>query len=175
MSKFAAPNALIGISIVGVLAATCTALFTRPVGDKLRAKVVKVALAEPSTSPRVNEYWKDTLSASDYAGGHPTDWCGTFILWALHQTGLAKNVKWIVGKGFIYPSSLPMTSDPKIGDVAYFTHNQHQALVKSVNNDGTVTLINGNGENGHITQSTTNKSNVTAFYSIQPFIDEGTT
>jgi hypothetical protein len=171
MNKFAAPNLLVGISLLAVLGAACTAIFRPPYADRLRAKVVKAALAEPADTPRITTYWKDVLSTSDFTTP-PKDWCGAFALWALHKAGLALDVLWKVGTGFIYPQNLPTTVIPKPGDIAYFTHNQHQAIVKSVNNDGTVTLINGNGTGGRITISNPKVSDVTAFYSIQPFIDK---
>jgi hypothetical protein len=171
MGRFAAPSALVGVSIVAVLAAACTAIFTRRTPEKLRAQVVKIALAEPSKSPRVQAYWKDVLKPEEYLQNAPItkDWCGVFILWALHQAGLGENVKWEIGKGFF--SKLTPTKNPQPGDIAYFTHNQHEALVKSISGSK-VNLINGNGTNGWITQSSPEISSVTAFYSIDPLIAE---
>jgi len=172
-SKFTAPNVLVGISLLAVLSAAYTAIFRPPLADRLRAKVVKAALAEPAGAPRVIEYWRDVLSPTDFFTP-PAEWCGAFVLWALHQAGLAKGVLWKVGSGFIASENLPKTVNPKVGDIAYFTRNQHQAIVKSVNNDGTVTIINGNGTGGLITTSSPKITDVTAFYSIQPFIDKVT-
>lgn len=172
-SKFTAPNILVGISLLAVLSAACTAIFRPPIGDRMRAKVIAAALAEPASSPRVSAYWKDVLTPTDYLTP-PKEWCGAFVLWALHQAGLALDVLWKVGIGFISPQKLPTTLNPKPGDIAYFTHYGHQAIVKSVNNDGTVTIINGNGTGGLITISSPKMSDVTAFYSIQPFIDKAT-
>jgi hypothetical protein len=170
-SKFTAPNILVGVSLLAVLSAACTAIFRAPWSDRLRAKVVKAALSEPANAPRVTEYWRDVLSPSDFLTP-PKEWCGAFVLWALHQAGLAKDVLWKIGVGFISPENLPKTLVPKAGDIAYFSKNDHQAIVKSVNNDGTVTIINGNGTGGLITTSNPKMNDVTAFYNIQPLIDK---
>jgi hypothetical protein len=158
----------IAIGSTALLATIAALLLQRPNADKLRAKVIAAALAEPAESPRVQAYWKDTLTPHDFAGGAPKSWCGAFDLWALHQAGLALNVKWDIGLGFVH--HLPMTRKPEPGDIAYFEHNQHHALVKSVNPNGTVSLINGNGTFGHITESSPSLESVTAFYSINPWI-----
>lgn len=94
------------------------------------------------------------------------NWCGIFILWALHQAGVAKGIKWIEGKGI---PGLKTTLLPKPGDIAYFNKMNHHALVKSVDGDY-VHLINGNGMNGVVSESTTPKKNVTGFYSIESLL-----
>ena len=180
---------------MAVIAAACTAIFTKTTPDALRARVVKAALGEPDKAPRVPIYWLSALGYRPSAEALSRDWCGIFILWALHEAGLAQNVKWTVGEGFISSEHLPITSDPKPGDIAYFTKNQHMALVRSVGKtnsrlsmvdgrnkfladsrqpiaDSQIQLINGNGNFGYISQSTVDKNAVTAFYSIQPFIDQ---
>lgn len=144
--------------------------------NKLRDKVVKAAESQLDNTD-ASPYWRDVIGGN---GPWPKDWCGAFALWALHQAGLARAVKWLVGKGFLLASStpLPQTKVPKPGDIAYFNKSQHHAVVKRLNADGTVDLINGNGfnpaiQNGAISEvaaSRTHMSNVTAFYSIDPFI-----
>jgi len=176
---------------MAVIAAACTAIFTKTTPDALRARVVKAALGEPDKAPRVPIYWLSALGYRPSAEALSKDWCGIFILWALHEAGLTQNVKWTVGEGFISSEHLPITSDPKPGDIAYFTMNQHMALVRAVGSEplamrrigflsqaqgsklsAQIQLINGNGNFGYITQSTVDKNGVTAFYSIQPFIDQ---
>jgi len=173
MGRFRAPNTLVGISLVAVIAAACTAIFSKSPDEKYRSKLVKIALKEPATSPRVQNYWKDVLSSSDYAQNAPItkDWCGVFILWALHQAGLAKKVLWKIGEGFISTEHLAKTDSPKVGDIAFFSHNQHQALIKAINGNQ-IELLNGNGTNGWISPSTVDRNSVTAFYSIDPFIEQ---
>jgi len=176
MGRFQAPNALVGISLVAVFAAACTAIFTKPTSERIRSKIVKIALKEASDmasrkseiASRVALYWNDVLAPADQLTP-PKDWCGAFVLWALHSAGLALNTKWRVGSGFA--SQLPKTNNPKPGDVAYFNHLQHHALVTAVK-DGQVSLMNGNGFGGLITPSTTPIGNVTAFYSIEPYLQQ---
>jgi hypothetical protein len=123
-----------------------------------RNKIVKAALGEVGKADLV-KYWTDT-----YGQYEPEEWCGVFALWALHQGGIAKSWKWEVGKGFLY--KLPTTLVPKPGDIAYLTKNQHEAVVIKVNND-IITLANGNGWNHVVSLSTTPRSDITAFYSIE--------
>ena len=159
MKKFTIP-------IVGAgIAALIGLIWSIPTENNIRAKIVKIALDEINDI-KVSEYYANTLSSKDLLTP-PKDWCGIFILWVLHKAGIAKNVKWKVGVGFIATENLIPTKTPKPGDIAYFTKNQHQALVKSVNDDGTVTIINGNGMGGKITVSSPKISDVATFYSIK--------
>ena len=158
-------SAAIGGGVVGLAALV---YWLWPSEGRARRAVVRAAVREPGDKPRVAEYWKAALG---HDGEHPPDWCGALPLWALKRAGLARDLQWEVGKGFLY--HLPTTSVPKPGDIAYFNKNQHHAIVQAVNSDGTVSLINGNGTQGHITQSRPNRSAVTAFYSIKPLITKG--
>lgn len=144
--------------------------------NKLRAKVVKAAESQLDNTD-ASPYWRDVMNPT---GPWPKDWCGAFALWALHQAGLARGVKWIQSLGFLLvpPNALPIVKVPKPGDIAYFNKSQHHAVVKRLNADGTVDLINGNGfnpaiQNGAISEvaaSRTHMSNVTHFFSIDPYI-----
>lgn len=163
------------LGIAGGIASTLTATivaigigvpFIQTLRDK-RRKVIKKATGELGKND-ASKYWRDVLP-SLHPNSFPKDWCGGFALWTLHQAGLAKDWSWEIGKGFLY--RLPITKLPRPGDIAYFDTNQHQALVKSLNADGTVTLINGNGIGQQVTTSTKPTSSVRAFYSIQPLID----
>jgi hypothetical protein len=131
----------------------------------LRTQVVRVANAEVGSNAAVK--YNDGVLVSTVPAKY---WCGIFNLWVLHQAGLGKNIKWITGVGFLY--HLPKTSDPKPGDTAYFSNNQHHAIVGEVHSNRTVTLINGNGTNGKVSISTIPISSVTAFYSIAPLIEQ---
>jgi hypothetical protein len=164
----------VGTAVIG------TKLITSIFGEteeSLRKKVVQAAEGElNNTDP--TKYWLDVLGP----GAHPKDWCGAFGLWALHQAGLAVNKRWMVGKGFLLvgPNVLESTRNPLPGDIAYFHRSQHHAVVKELNKDGTVSLINGNGFNPEISNGATSEvaasrtpvTNVAAFYSIKPFIIE---
>lgn len=135
--------------------------------ERYRAEVVRIAgsqLGSTDASP----YWTEVYGSYP---GKTFAWCGVFALWVLHQAGLTK-AKWLTGPkeyGFIYPLKLPMVASPKPGDIAYFNKNQHQAIVASVSGNGWVTLINGNGEGGAVTESQV--AVVTAFYSITKLIE----
>lgn len=146
-------------------------LLSRKTEGSIRANIVRLALKEKQLPLDSTKYWRAVMKTAPEQM-YNQNWCGAFHLWALKAAGLAKNVYWGFGDtpGFYY--LLKTTSQPKPGDGAYFDKMQHQAIVKSVNHDGTVTLINGNGTGGKISISTTPKSNVRAFYSIQKFIDE---
>jgi hypothetical protein len=138
-----------------------------PPGPSERQRVVFAALAEVGNGDPA-KYWADVLPGVDPRG---LDWCGAFALWALHQAGLALDRRWVLGRGFILvgPNPLPQTTNPKPGDIAYFTKNQHEAIVEFVS-PGAVQLINGNGQGGRVSVSTVPRSSVTAFFSIAPLL-----
>lgn len=116
-------------------------------------------------------YWEQTLPTT-YVGPFPKDWCGSFCLWCLNQAGLALDAHWIVGRGFLMvpPNVLPMTKEGQKGDIAYFEHNQHHAVIEEVT-DHTYKLINGNGAGGRVTRSEVPRGQVTAVFSIAPYIE----
>lgn len=162
-------NLLIGIGIGGL--ALMTVIATRKTEDSLRQAVVDAALREQK-NPNPQKYCEDTIAGAKNLDCSKLSWCGIFALYCLHQAGLALDVGWAVGKGFLYRLPILFKEKPKPGDIAYFNQYQHHAIVKSVNSDGTVILINGNGAPGKITTSTKKLSDVTAFYSIAPFISK---
>lgn len=136
--------------------------------DPRRAKVVSAALSQLGKSD-ASVYWADAMPGapeSDY----PKDWCGGFVLWALHEAGLGLDLVWKIGRGFLIPN-LSQTKTPKPGDIAYFAHNQHHAIVSAMNSDGSVSLVNGNGANGQVTTSSVPTSSVTAFFSLEKLLE----
>jgi hypothetical protein len=137
--------------------------------DSLRGKVVSQAMTQiGKTDPQ--PYWVNVTGTPQPSS---LSWCGAFALSSLHQAGLALNKTWQLGKGFLLTSpALKATKTPKPGDIAYYDHYQHHAVVAAVYPDNSVDLINGNGNNKSVSPSHTKMSNVTAFYSIQPFIDQ---
>ena len=141
---------------------------TRPTEASIRAKVVHAAMSQlGKTDP--NPYWIDVTGKPESG---TLSWCGAFALWSLHQAGLALSKVWQLGKGFLLTSpQLTPTKTPKPGDIAYYNHYQHHAVVAATYPDGTVDLINGNGNNKSVSPSHTPMSAVTTFYSIQPFVD----
>lgn len=120
------------------------------------------------------KYWDDVLPGTPISKG--IDWCGAFALWSLHQAGLLPDVQWVVGKGFLWdvPRNdwrLPIVKTPEPGDIAFFEHLQHQAVVEEVNGD-LMTLLNGNGEHGAVTRSTVPISHATLLFSIAPLLGD---
>lgn len=116
------------------------------------------------------KYWADVLPEHPGFNG---DWCGGFALWAIRQAGIAPNIHWEIGKGFCY--RLPITHDPKPGDVAYFDKPyQHHAIVESVG-EYMVTTIDGNQPGSQVVRRTRPLDKVTAFYSIDPLLNESDT
>jgi len=170
------------LPLVGALAAVAAALAAlvgrkRPsCPERYRARVVSIAAAELGTSEadnpdRITEYIVDAVGNDPRGRGGRLEWCGIFALWALHQAGLGRGVRWPIGATFL--GKLPSTSDPQPGDIAYFTHNQHHAIVERVNDDRTVDLINGNGTGAKVTRSTNVPlEKARSYESIQPWIDE---
>lgn len=137
--------------------------------------VVENALVELGNSDP-SAYWADVLPG--VAVGPTIDWCGAFALWALHQAGFLQEVRWVIGKGFLWDSAgnkwrLPITTIPEPGDVAYFEHNQHQAVVESVNGD-VMNLINGNGTGGAVTRSSVPIAHATSIHSIAGLLPPAT-
>jgi hypothetical protein len=137
---------------------------------EFRAEVVRIAGSQFGKSDPA-PYWRDAYGPVWTPG---LAWCGVFALWVLRQAGLT-DAKWLPGKGFIFPLGLRLTYTPEPGDVAYFESQQHQAIVVAVNTDGTVDLVNGNGNGGRVTISErVAKTKVTNFYSIDPLISKVT-
>jgi hypothetical protein len=129
-----------------------------------RLKVVNAAIREIGPQ-NPKKYWDDTVPGYP---GFSGAWCGGFALWAIHQAGLAKDVDWEIGKGFCY--RLPITKNPLPGDIAYFDNPyQHHAIVESVNN-GMVNTIDGNQPGNEVRRRTRDYESVTAFYSIDPYV-----
>jgi hypothetical protein len=116
-----------------------TELFTLSVNEiegAARDGLVTVGLekhASPVPNPaRVREYWADVLPPGTPAQDYPQDWCGCFVLWCLHRAGLGLELHWQIGRGFAsHLRQLAPHERPQPGDLAYFAHNQHHALVES--------------------------------------------
>jgi hypothetical protein len=160
-------NLLIGMGLGGLVLMTVIA--TRKTEDSLRQAMVDAAVKEQQ-NPDPQKYCNDTIANGKSVDCSKLSWCGIFALYCLHVAGLGLDIGWILGKGFLYRLPNLFKTKPKMGDIAYFDRYQHHAIVKSVNSDGTVTLINGNGAPGQITTTTKKLSDVTAFFSIAPLI-----
>jgi hypothetical protein len=138
-----------------------------------RSDAVRAAIKEWKEHPdgRPGLYWSEVLNPPD--PGYNGDWCGGFVLRNLKQAGLAKDVPWIIGEGFIWPQRLPQTSNPQPGDVVYVPEPfGHQAMVVVYEPvTGMVTSIDGN-QPGIAPKVRFVKNGNIEFYSIQPFVDE---
>lgn len=132
-----------------------------------RRRLVALIRGEMS-APDPSKYWDSVLADSDPAPAH---WCGALILWALRALGLT-DAHWVRGQGFIYPIGLPKitAAEVQIGDVAYYTKNQHQAMVSEVLGEGRFMVLNGNATGGAITETETTSAKVAAFYSIRKLV-----
>lgn len=134
----------------------------------IRDRIVAWAESQEGTTDHT-PYW---MSAIGRAASDPdTDWCGAFVLTALHNQGLAGDRQWALGKGL--EATLPRltrTRAPERGDIAYFTKNQHVAIVADVVGDK-VRLVNGNGAAGRVTLTERPLKDAAAYYSIQPYLD----
>lgn len=103
---------------------------------------------------------------------HKIAWCGGFALWAIRQAGIANDVMWKIGKGFTEVNHLPRTTEPKPGDIAYFDQPyQHHAIVVAVDSDKLHT-IDGNQVGNTVAERTRPFDSATAFYSIEPLIQQ---
>lgn len=134
-----------------------------------RQRVAKAALGEIGSTDKA-KYWASALPGQNPAG---LDWCGAFALWSLHEAGLVTDWLWKIGSGFLMTTqhSLPITTTPDVGDIAYFNANQHEAVVTAVDTvNRTVTLANGNGNFGAVSPSTIPWNKATAFFSIAPLV-----
>jgi hypothetical protein len=132
----------------------------------MRTTLVDTIRAEMA-APDPEKYWADVWTSG---GPHPKSWCGALILWALREVGLS-NANWKAGLALPGQLALPITKTPQVGDIAYFTKNQHQATVSEVLGNGVYAVLNGNAAGGAITETETSTGKVAAFYSIQPLID----
>ena len=131
--------------------------------DAFRKRVTDYARSQVGRKD-LDKYFAD--AAPQFVGQHP-EWCGIFALHTLRQAGLAKDVQWKTGIGFLRAQDI--TTDVKPGDIAYYDQYQHQAVVLAVNGDE-IELANGNGKGGVVSLSTTPRTKARAYYSIKRYI-----
>jgi hypothetical protein len=130
-------------------------------------------------NPDTDAIWKEALAPKDYQPGITKAWCGATALTCLHEAGLAQNVFWIWGLGFLEVNHLPKVKLPEPGDIAYYDKPyQHHAIVESVDGD---TLHTIDGNQGHGFDQLTGKAGTTCrrvhrpishgvYYSIAPWL-----
>jgi len=145
-----------------------------------RQLVLAAADSELSVSPHVNvnKYWADVLRQSERAP-HPPHWCGAFALWCIRQAGLGPELRWEFASeanghrsGFLW--ALQRTAIPQPGDIAYFAHWQHHAIVRCMVGVDQFDSIDGN--QGPVTPIKLHERHVreaTAFYSLSSLLTSG--
>ncbi len=134
-----------------------------------RLRVAQAALSQLGRTD-ASVYWSDVLPGTP-PSGYPKDWCGAFALWAIHQAKLGLDIDWQVGLGFL-SENLPTTPVPQIGDIAYFTTNEHHAVVVGYDPaSDQVSLVNGNGTGGAVSSSVGPRTHAQAYYNIQSLVD----
>jgi hypothetical protein len=97
-------------------------------------------------NPSPDIFWKDALPGYLPGAQKGLAWCGVFNLHCLRQAGLTTR-KWRLSYGFLYiPPALPRTSDPQMGDTAYFDYPfQHHAIVEKVTGESLFTVDGNQG------------------------------
>jgi hypothetical protein len=118
-------------------------------------------------------YWREVLEPS-WKGPYPKHWCGAFALWALHKV-LGCTWLWCMNPrapGFL--GRLPMTRDPKVGDLCYRAEPyQHHGVIVGGAGDVMQTAEGNTGNPpGVVAVKSGPLSSWTAFYSIEPLIQE---
>lgn len=137
-----------------------------PMGRTRQRIVIWAERQENESDP--TPYWYSAIGRN--VADPETDWCGAFVLTALHRVGLALDRQWALGFGLT--ATLPklrITKSPEPGDIAYFSHNQHVAIVAEVMN-GYVRLVNGNSTGGRVVINERPVGEVAAFYSISAYL-----
>ena len=140
-----------------------------------RQAVVDAAIAElgPDTHEKRIKYWESALG---YEIHHFEEiaklaWCGGFALYCLHEAGLAKDVKWRIGAGFLLqaPHPLSRVAVPLPGDIGYLDKPfQHHFVVESVDGD-LVHSVDGNQPDVRRKTRAIHTPTLT-FFSIAPFL-----
>jgi hypothetical protein len=146
----------------------------------VRSTVVETAYQDVGNGDPT-EYWETVLSEPHASRPpYPKHWCGGAVLTWLQRSGLALDVKWKVGKGFLsVGDGLPRTDTPLPGDIAFFDRASHHALLVECAGPK-VKLIQGNSranpmnprEEPHVRPSEHDFDEVSKWYSIAPLLEE---
>lgn len=116
--------------------------------------------------------WNDQL-VDGYQFKH---WCGCFSLFCLKQAELARDIFWKDGLGYVEPHHFPRIHVPEPGDVAWFSHNSHYAIVERVRGNLFDSIDGNQGATlaePSIKLHTRDLSAATVFYSIRDLLTEG--
>lgn len=156
----------------GAIGLTAFIAVVKKMFTSTREEIVKAAESQIGDQDP-DKYWSVVAPTLMNTGAA---WCGGFSLWVLRQAGLAGDIDWTVGRGFIFKGNnghpLPTTNDPQPGDIAYFSNLQHHAIVKSYNPEtGELVTIDGNQSPGEqVKQRTRNVKEASTFFSIEPLL-----
>lgn len=132
-----------------------------------RADIVNIARAELGQREGT-KYWAEVLAAGQEKPPHT--WCGAFLLWVLRVAGVTD---WTYDPGGAWFFKLPITRDPKPGDIVFFEDKRHVAMVDSVSADGQrLKLIDGAGTGGAVSTRTVDRSAPSSIVSIGPLVGE---
>jgi peptidoglycan hydrolase-like protein with peptidoglycan-binding domain len=105
-----------------------------------RAAILEWAHSQVGPGDRAT-YW---ISALGRDPGPKLAWCGAFCLAALHAAGLALDLKWSIGVGFIGPAHLKATKMPQRGDICYLDKPFQHHFLFDYEYDGWVHSVDGN-------------------------------
>lgn len=125
-------------------------------------------------SREVEGYWRACLAPNVVTDAQvkqfaaKAEWCGAFCLAGLKAVGLAENVYWEIGKGFIGPAGLRTTKTPSRGDVGYLHSPFQHHLLFDYEYDGKIFSVDGNQPD---CREKKRPRQGMVFYSIQPLID----
>jgi hypothetical protein len=133
--------------------------------EETRYRVVRIALGElEQRDPE--KYW----TAVTGPASHPkTSWCAAFALWVLRVAGL---VNWLYDQAGAWFYKLPLTEDPKPGDLAFFVKTRHLALVAATT-EQTISFIDGAGTGGRVSSRTVDRDRLpeVEYHSIAPLLE----
>lgn len=148
----------------------------------IRQNIVSIARRElggghVKGSPEVERYCESSLPAAYTAAqiryaAKNSEWCGIFALYCLHEAGIALDVRWVVGGGFVLEQGLPRTSTPQPGDIAVRPSPfWHHAIVESLGS-GQLITIDGN-QPGVVRRIRPAPTSNIQYHSIAPFLPAG--
>ncbi len=111
--------------------------------------------------------WHDDV-VKYYTGNEPDthhlpSWCGIFATYCLIQAG-AISATWQMGSGILGVGGIHQTTHPKVGDVGYFTDNQHHCIIASVDGDTIGTIDGNSGMYSEVLEHTRSKSDFAGFF-----------
>ncbi len=141
-----------------------------------RSRIIAIAEAEIGPqgkgSQRVYEYWRAVMppewtDAQVKLYAKTKEWCGCFALWCLKQAGLAQDIYWKDGLGFLGPAGLKQTKTPSRGDIGYLPQPFQHHLLYVYEHDGKVHSVDGNQPG--VCQKTRQRQGM-VFYSIEPLL-----